>query len=78
MEFESQFYAGADFIGFIEYTRRQNSIRQGLKSIFNKAYLYSREGYYLNNHDYCSKWIMRFCHARDLDINRNVKVLEKA
>ena len=78
MEFESSFYAGADFIGFIEYTRKQNSIKQGLKSIFSKTYLFTREGQYLNEHDYCSKWIMNYCQIRDLDINKNIKSLQKA
>ena len=56
----NRYYRGEDLEGYIEYSRRRNSILQGLKSIFNKTYLFSGEGKYLNNHELCADWLTSF------------------
>jgi len=70
MEQESErFYRGADLISYIAYLKQKNSIRQALKSVFNRTYLYSSEGQLLNNHEECAKWLMDYCQRESLQIN---------
>ena len=63
------YYRGADLVSYIEYTRKRNSITNGLKSIFSKTYLYSDEGQYLNKHRKCSKWLFDFCDKNNIIVN---------
>lgn len=60
------FYNGSDLVGYAEYTKRRNSIKTGLKFLFNKSYLYSEEGKYLNLHDKCYKWLYNFYTEREM------------
>lgn len=70
MEYDSSiFYSGSDFVSFIEYTRRRNSISNALKSVFNKSYLISFEGNCLNNHERCVRWMQAYCKENGLEVN---------
>ena len=70
MEKESKkYYSGADLISYIAYLKKKNSIRQGLKSIFNRTYLCSNEGRLLNDHNECTKWLLNYCQKESLNIN---------
>ena len=70
MEYDSSiFYSGNDFVSFIEYTRRRNSISSALKSVFNKSYLISFEGSCLNNHERCVRWMQAYCKENGLEVN---------
>jgi len=62
------FYRGGDLLGYIEYTKKRNSILTGLKCLFSKSYLFRREGQYLNIHNNCSEWLIDFCEQNDLKI----------
>ena len=63
------YYGGSDFVGYIAYLRRKNSIRLALKTIFNKSYFKSYEGTYLNDHEKCAEWIKAYCDSRNLELN---------
>ena len=70
MERESQkYYSGADLISYIAYLKKINSVRQGLKSIFNRTYLHSEEGRLLNDHEECAKWLLKYCNENSLNVN---------
>ena len=70
MQYDSSvFYSGSDFVSFIEYTRRKNSIRNALKSVFNKSYLNSFEGQCLNEHKKCVEWMQAYCRENGLEVN---------
>ena len=70
MDYDSSiFYNGNDFVSFIEYNRRRNSIRNALKSVFSKSYLLSFEGQCLNNHERCVNWIEAYCKENGLEID---------
>ena len=67
-----------DFIGFIEYTRSNNSLVNGLKSIFSKSKLFNHDKIYYYNHHECVEWIKSFCSTNNIDINyQNSKQLVK-
>lgn len=62
------FYRGGDFQSFIEYTRRRNSIKEGLRCLFSRSYLYSEESRYLNINENCSRWLFDFCKENSMDL----------
>lgn len=62
------YYRGGDLVSYMEYLKQRNSIRQGLKCIFNRSYLFSEEGRYLNDHEECCWWIYNFCLDNNLDL----------
>lgn len=62
------FYGGNDLASYIEYIKRRNSIRQGLKCIFKRSYLYSQEAKYLNCHDNCSWWLFNYCKNNSMNL----------
>ena len=64
----SKFYSGGDFIGYIDYLRRQQSMKYILKMIFDKSYLYSAEGQCLNNHQKCVEYVLNYCNRRGIEI----------
>lgn len=68
------YYTGDDLGGYIAYSKKRNSIMQGLKSIFDKTYLSLGEGQYLNNHEKCADWIITFFKTNSID----EKVLNKS
>jgi len=61
------FYHGNDLVGFIEYSHSRNSIRENLKAVLSRSYLFSKEGEYLNDHEKCASWIVNFCEKNNLD-----------
>ena len=72
MDYDSSLFNNeSDFISFIEYTRRRNSIRNALKSVFSKSYLVSFEGQCLNNHERCVKWMQTYCEENGLEVKIN-------
>lgn len=62
------FYMGSDLISYVAYTKKRNSILTGLKSIFNKSYLFNGEGVYLNIHNNCSEWLYNYCLNNNLSV----------
>ena len=56
------FYSGQDLLGYVEYSLKRNSIRNGLKSLFCKSYLYSDGIKCLNDHNRCVEWIVEHCN----------------
>ncbi len=75
MEIDSSyFYRGSDLVGYIEYSKKKNSIVNGLKSLFSRTYLFSREAQCLSDHNKCAEWIINYCNI-DLYDNKNVKTI---
>ena len=64
----SMFYRGSDLISFYEYTKRRNSIKNGLRSIFKNTHLYSDEDMYLSQHEKCSQWVYEFCKKNSMNM----------
>ena len=62
------FYGGNDLYSFIAYTRQHNSIKYGLKQIFSKTNLYSKEDDYLKEHEECVDWILDYCKKKKLSL----------
>ena len=60
---------GSDFKSYIAYLIKTNSIKHGLKSIFNKSYLYSSEGQLLNKHEKCAEWLIDYCQKNRLELS---------
>ncbi len=65
----SNFYRGNDLGVFIEYTRRNNSIIEGLRSIFNKSSLYNEENDCLDSHERCIRWILSCVRDNNISLN---------
>lgn len=65
----SIFYRGNDLASYIEYCSRRNSIRQGLRCLFQRSYLYTRDNRYLNRHEKCSEWLYDFCKNNSMEIS---------
>ena len=69
MKDDSQMYfSNNELISYIAYLTKVNSIKHGLKSIFNKTYLYSREGKLLNDHTRCMEWLLNYCRKNFLGV----------
>ena len=69
MEFTSDCITrSGDLISFIAYLKQRNSIRRGLKCLFNKSYLFSEEARLLNRHEKCSRWLYDFCKENSLNL----------
>ena len=66
MEFDSRFYGGGDFVGYIDYLKNKSSLKFALKMIFSKSYFNSLEAQYLNAHEKCIQWVLDFCKEREL------------
>ena len=64
----NSFYRGSDIVSFYEYTRRRNSIREGLKNIFRSTHIYNDEDKYLQQHDKCSEWVYEFCKNNSMSL----------
>lgn len=62
------YYRGSDIISFIEYVRQRNSISQGLKCIFSRSYLYTKEADCLNHHNQCAQWLFDYCKEQSLEV----------
>ena len=65
----NNYYSGSDFLGYIEYLRRTNSIKNGLKNLFRKTDLYSKQLDYLTEHEKCVYWIQEYCNKEILWLN---------
>ena len=61
-----KYYRGSDLKSYIEYLKRRNSIKEGLKCIFSKTHLYNNNT--LNEHEKCSMWLYEFCKRNGMDI----------
>lgn len=61
-----QYYRGSDFKSYIEYLKKRNSIKEGLKCIFSRTHLYSNNT--LIEHEKCSMWLYEFCRRNGMDI----------
>ncbi len=65
-----ELYYHSDDLGvFMEYIRRDNSIIEGLKKIFKKSSLYTKEDEFLDNHDRCVNWILSFVKDNEIRLN---------
>lgn len=70
MESDShKYYSGSDLISYIAYLTRINSIKHGLKSVFDKSYLYQEETRLLNNHEKCAEWLLDYCNKNSLGVS---------
>ena len=65
----ANFYGGDDLGLYIDYTRRNNSIIEGLKGIFKKSSLYNKENIYLDNHNRCVNWILSFVKRKGIQLS---------
>ncbi len=65
----ANFYSGDDLGLYIDYTRRNNSIIEGLKGIFKKSSLYNKENVYLESHERCLKWILSCIKRKNITLN---------
>ena len=65
----SLFHRSDDLGIYIEYVRKDNSIIEGLRKIFNKSSLYNREDEYLDNHERCVNWILSFVKENNIRLN---------
>ena len=66
------FHFNEDLSIYMDYVRKDNSVMEGLRRVFNKSALFSKEEEYLNNHDRCVNWILSV--VRDNNINLNYKL----
>ena len=64
-----RYYAGEDFRYYIEYTRKNNSIRNAIKTILKNTRLSSRERECLKEHDKCMDWILNYCNDARLKLS---------
>ncbi len=65
------FYHGDDFNSYIAYQANNNSIKEGLKSIFKHSSLYNKENLYLDTHNRCINWILHYIRHNNLELNYN-------
>ena len=61
-----RYYNGNDLGSYIEYLKRRNSIKHGLKCIFSKTHLYSNTN--LIQHEKCTMWLYEFCNRHGMSI----------
>ena len=59
------FYSGEDLAGFIDYSKKRNSVMVALKAIFKSSRLSQREIECLYDHNKCMEWIMEFYNYND-------------
>lgn len=59
------FYNGEDLAGFIEYSKKRNSIKTALEYIFKSSHLSKNEAQCLFNHEKCKEWIVKFYDYED-------------
>ena len=64
-----KYYGGSDLISYLAYLNKINSIKHGLKSIFNRTYLHSEENRLLNSHEKCAEWLLDYCKKNSLEVN---------
>ena len=67
----SCFYRKDELKAYIRYNEKNNSIKEGIKSIFGKSSLYSKETKYLDNHERCIEWILSYIRRHHLKLNYN-------
>ena len=65
----SCFHHSRDLGIYAEYVKNDNSIVEGLRRVFNKSSLYSKEIEYLDNHDRCVNWILYYVRNNDIQLN---------
>jgi len=65
----SIYYRGDDLKVYLDYVIRNNSIKDGIKSIFKKSALYNKENIYLDNHERCIDFIMSIVKKDDIKLN---------
>lgn len=70
----NMFYHGCDLGGFIEYSKKKNSIFTALSIIFKKSRLSQREVEYLSNYDKCTDWIREFYPIDEYENKRLIRV----
>ena len=56
----NSFYRGKNLLYYIEYSEKRNSVMRGLKQVFNRSFLSTRENECLNNHELCLEWINEY------------------
>ena len=63
-----------EFVGYIEYNRRENSIFKNIKDVFKNSALRNKEKVYLEEHKKCIEWIKRFCTVNHMHIDYKKRV----
>lgn len=58
------FYRGEDLSSYIQYMKKENSISEVLKGIFDNSYLFTNEETYLNERQRCARWMYDFCQKK--------------
>ena len=71
------YYHGQDLCSFLEYSKKRNSIRFALETIFNKSRLTRREIECLTNHDMCLEWITEFYCQQDIECDEELTLYKK-
>lgn len=66
-----------EFIGFIEYNKRDNSLMKNFKKVFKNTTVRNKERLYLEEHKNCIDWIKKFCHVNRMQIDYKKKVYEQ-
>ena len=60
------FHHAADLAVYIDYMQKSNSVKEGLKGVFKKSALYSKEDEHLDNHDKCVNWILSYVESNNI------------
>lgn len=68
MDFE-RYYGGEDLRYYIEYTRKNNSFTNAIKTILQNTRLSSREKECLKEHDKYMDWILNYCNSPRLKLS---------
>ena len=74
MERETIYDRSPEFMGFIEYTRRDNSYIQNIKDAFKNSSIRDKAKLYLLEHKNCVEWIKSYCHSHHMKIDYAKKV----
>ena len=68
------YYRGKDLNSYIAYSKKRNSIKTALATIFKNSRLTEREKECLYNHDYCVEWITEFYKQNNQSNNKAIKL----
>ena len=70
METDFKYHGAPDLQGYIDYIKKHNSIKYGLKQIISKTKIHTNAEKYLNTHQECINWIIEYCNSNDLFIKK--------
>ena len=64
-----RYYGGEDLRYYIEYTRKNNSFTNAIKTILQNTRLSSREKECLKEHDKYMDWVLNYCNSPRLKLS---------